>query len=303
MGPFAHFPMSGKITYPARDSLPDFRPALPWFDHWLKGVDNGITDEPVVRYFLMGDPFDEEAPGNEWRTAARWPPPAETVSYYLDAAGVLRSDRPSTAGVDSYTYDPRDPVPTVGGNNLFLPRGPLDQRKVGERQDVLEYLTPPLEQPVQVVGRVKAELFVSTDAPDTDFVAKLVDVYPDGYEALVLDQPFRLRYRDGLDDPRRAEKGTVYRIDMNLWTTALVFNRGHRIALHVTSSNAPRFEPHSNTWEPVLDFDAEARVARNGIHRGVEHASRLLLPIVHEADSPQVSQRSLEDEPTSSTAE
>ena len=166
----------------------------------------------------------------------------------------------------------------MGGNNLLLPLGPMDQRKIDRRPDVLRYQTEPLAAPVEIAGRVVAELSVSTDAEDTDFCVKLIDVYPDGYEALMLDQAFRLRYREGFETPVRAEPGKVYPITVDLWSTALVFNRGHRIALHVAGSNSPRFEVHSNTWEPVSSYD-QAVKAKNTIHHRSGAASRLVLPV------------------------
>jgi putative CocE/NonD family hydrolase len=254
-----------------------------WFDRWLKGEQNGVEDEPAVRYYLMGDTFDENAPGNEWRTADAWPPKCESTSYYLRAGNKLSIDVPAESASaadasDSFTYDPKNPVPTVGGNNLMLPLGPMDQREVSSRPDVLKYETAPLEQPVEVVGRIAAELFVSTDAEDTDFTVKLVDVYPNGYEALVLDQAMRLRFREGFNRMVKARPGEVYPIKVDLWSTALVFNKGHKIALHVSSSNAPRFEPHSNTWEPVKSID-QAVSTRNTVHHTAAQPSRLILPV------------------------
>ncbi len=160
----------------------------------------------------------------------------------------------------------------------MIPLGPMDQREVSSRSDVLKYETEPLAAAVEIVGPVVAELSVSTDAEDTDFMVKLVDVYPDGYEALVLDQATRLRFREGFDKMVRAEKGQVFPLKVNLWSTALVFNRGHKIAIHVTSSNNPRFEPHSNTWEPVASID-DAVTAHNSVHHAVSAASRVLLPV------------------------
>jgi putative CocE/NonD family hydrolase len=254
-----------------------------WFDHWLKGIDNGVDREPPVSYFMMGDTFDKDAPGNEWRTSDVWPPKSEITGYYLQAGGKLSKTAPtdddSSAGAaDTFTYDPKDPVPTLGGNNLLLPLGPMDQREVSKRPDVLKYETEPLAEAVEIAGPVVAELAVSTDAEDTDFCVKLVDVYPNGYEALVLDQASRLRFRDGLNRMVKAEKGKVYHIKVDLWSTALVFNKGHKIALHVTSSNNPRFEPHSNTWEPVASYD-QAVKAKNSVHHSAGHTSRLMLPV------------------------
>jgi uncharacterized protein len=283
MGAFGHGKLAGKLSYPDDAARPTTELTYRWFDHWLKGADNGIDREPPVSYYLMGDTFDSSAPGNQWRTADAWPPKANVTPYFLQAGHKLSTDAPkadesTSNAVDSFVYDPKNPVPTVGGNNLMLPLGPMDQREVSTRPDVLKYETEPLAQAVEVVGPVTAELSVATDAEDTDYTVKLVDVYPDGYEALVLDQAFRLRFRDGFNRMVRAEKDKVYPIRINLWSTALAFNKGHRIAIHVSSSNAPRFEPHSNTWEPVKSYD-QAVKATNTVHHSAAHASKVLLPV------------------------
>lgn len=288
MGAFAHLPIAGKIRYPADASFPDTRSLFPWFDFWLKGRNSDAMAAPRVRYFLMGDPFDKTCPGMEWRTAASWPPAATPTPHYLDRTGRLSPSAPTASEADTFTYDPRDPVPTVGGNNLFLPRGPLDQRPLAGRADILRYVSEPLAAPVEIAGRARAELFVTTDAADTDFHVKLIDVYPDGYQALVNDQPMRLRHREGFDKSLPAKSGEVYRIDINLWSTALVFGKGHRIALHVSSSNAPRFEPHTNTWKPVRSYN-EAVVAHNRVFHGGKTASRLILPVTEVHASPKES--------------
>jgi predicted acyl esterase len=286
MGAFGHGRLAGDLKYPEDAARRDNELSMNWFDYWLKGIKNDVIDEPAVRYYMMGDTRDPQAPGNEWRTAEDWPPTSAATPYYLHAGGRLALAEPAAdGGNDSLISDPRNPVPTVGGNNLLLPLGPMDQRKLGQRPDLIVYQTEPLSAPVEIAGRVSAELTVSTDAEDTDFCVKLVDVYPDGYQALMLDQAFRLRYRAGFDKPVRAEPGKTYPIKVDLWSTALVFNRGHRIALHVASSNAPRFEPHSNTWEPVASYD-QAFKATNMIHHRAGAASRLVLPVTKVYDSP-----------------
>ena len=189
-----------------------------------------------------------------------------------------KAESSATEASDTFVYDPKDPVPTVGGNNLLLPLGPMDQREVSGRPDVLKYETEPLAQPVEIAGRVVAELAVSTDAEDSDIMVKLVDVYPNGYEALVLDQALRLRFREGFNKMVRAEKGKTYNIKVDLWSTALVFNKGHKIALHVSSSNSPRFEPHSNTWEPLASYDQSVK-AHNTVHHSAAAASKVVLPV------------------------
>jgi len=283
MGPFGHGNLSGDLKYPRAAKLFDPELTFRWFDHWLKGEDNGIDREPAVRYYMMGDTLDKEAPGNEWRTSEDWPPKGSwNIYYYLESDGKLTRlprfvGQEASKNSDTFVYDPKNPVPTVGGNNLLLPLGPMDQREVSSRQDVLKYETEPLAEPAEIAGRVSAELWVSTDAEDTDFTAKLVDVYPNGYEALVLDQPFRLRFREGFNRMVPAKQGEVYPIKIDLWSTALVFNKGHKIALHISSSNAPRFEPHSNTWQPVDSYD-QAVKATNTVYHDADHPSRLVLP-------------------------
>ena len=284
MGAFGHGKLAGNLKYPDDAARPDPELTFRWLDHWLLGVDNGVDREPPVSYYLMGDPLDDSAPGNQWRTCDAWPPKCDLTSYFLHAGNKLSTDAPKSAvgsseSADTFVYDPRDPVPTVGGNNLMLPLGPMDQREVSSRADVLKFETQPLAEALEIVGPVTAELFVSTDAEDTDFTAKLVDVYPDGYQALVLDQAFRLRFREGFNRMVRSEQGKIYPIKINLWSTALAFNRGHKIALHVSSSNAPRFEPHSNTWEPVASYDLAVK-AKNTVHHSAEQASRVLLGVM-----------------------
>ena len=133
-----------------------------------------------------------------------------------------------------------------------------------------------MKSPVEIVGPVSAELAVSTDAEDTDFIVKLVDVYPNGYEALVLDEGSRLRYWVEKKGPARAEKGKVYKLKVDLWSTALVFNTGHKIEVLVQSANNPRFEPHSNTWEPVKSYDQAVKATNTIVLDG---RSRLVLPV------------------------
>jgi uncharacterized protein len=289
LGPWGHGQLE-EVKYPANagsgivgNMTSDLE--LRWFSYWLKGEQNGIMNEPAVRYYVMGDVTDPKAPGNEWRTAESWPPQAKTTSYFLNAGGKLSKQIPDTAdSTDSYKYDPKDPVPTIGGANLFSKKGPMDQRAIGDRKDVLKFSTARLEAPVEVTGPVTVELWAESDAPDTDFMAKLIDVYPDGAERLVLDSAVRARFRDGADHEVLMKKGEVYLFRLSLWSTSLIFNKGHRIAIHVTSSNDPRFDPNPNTGHP-LRADSETRVATNTIHHDRAHPSRALLPIVEQRDA------------------
>jgi uncharacterized protein len=229
---------------------------------------------------LMGDTFDTAAPGNEWREAESWPPDAQATSFYLQADGSLAEQPAEADALCSYIYDPLNAVPTEGGNNLFMSSGPLDQRSVSQRADVLRFIGAPLSQPVEIVGRITVDLWVSTDAEDTDFIVKLIDIHPSGYEALVRDQGLRLRHREGPERQDRVEPGRIYPIVVDLWSTALVFNKGHRIGILIQSSNWPRFERHTNTWEPASSYD-EAVKANNNVHIGLQWPSRLILPVAN----------------------
>jgi uncharacterized protein len=279
MGPWGHGQLE-EVKYPANSVINPVEEALRFFDYWIQGKDNGISDEPPVRYYVMGDVTDAKAPGNEWRTTTSWPVPSKPTSYFLVAGGGLSEKLPAEPeSTDTYKYDPKNPVPTIGGGNLFLKKGPMDQRALGTRQDVLKFVSAPLRSPVEVTGRVEVELWGESDAPDTDWMAKLVDVYPDGTERLVLDSALRARFREGLDREVFMKKGEVYRFRMDLWSTSLIFNKDHRIAIHVTSSNDPRFDPNPNTGK-ALRADGETRVASNTIHHDRAHPSRVLLPVV-----------------------
>jgi predicted acyl esterase len=276
MGAFGHGSLSGDLKYPPEAGNLNGGDTIRWFDHWMKGVDNGIMQEPAIRYYMMGDTMDKSAPGNEWRTAATWPPQSTATSYYLTASHTLATAKPSGSAKLSYVADPKNPVPAIGGNNLMMDRGPMDQRKVSSRDDVLKFETEPLKQAVEIAGPMSADLTVSTDADDTDFIVKLVDVYPNGYEALVMDQPYRLRYWNSLLKAEHIEKNKAYAIHIDLWSTALAFNAGHKICVQVQSSSSPRYEVHSNTWEPVKSYD-QAVKATNTVY--LDGRSKIVLPV------------------------
>ncbi len=188
----------------------------------------------------------------------------------------------------TYQFDPKNPVPTVGGGNLFAKKGPMDQRVIGDRKDVLKFATTPLSSPVEITGHVIVELMADSDCPDTDWTAKLVDVFPDGTERLVLDSALRARFREGFDHEVLMKKGQIYKFKIDLWSTSLVFNKGHRIAVHISSSNDPRFDPNPNTGKP-LRADGETRVATNTIHHNRAYPSRILLPVVPKYQTSQIS--------------
>jgi len=287
MGPFGHGQLSGDLSYPNGGSLAGFwEYEKRWFDHWLKGEDNGIMEEPAVRYYMMaaarrGDPSDK----NRWIETASWPPASTETRFYLQPGGSLAVTAPNETNDPSvYSFDPANPVPTVGGANLNIERGPMDQRAITDRPDYLRFETPPLTDDVVIAGHVAMELWAATDGLDTDFMAKLVDVYPDGYEAIVLDNPLRTRYRFGrnAEDVKMMTPGVPEKLAIDLWSTALTFEKGHRIAVHVTSSNYPRFEVNANTGEAPGEDSIPPRVAKNSIYHDPTHPSAIVLPVISE---------------------
>ena len=258
-----------------------------WFDYWLKG-DRGKdpADMPRVRYYTMGS--------NEWQTAEAWPPKAaEMTTFYLDSGGqanslfgdgTLSTDEPADKDQpDAFTYDPMNPVPSYGGNVCCtggaIQGGSFDQQEMEARNDILVYTTEPLEEGVEVSGFIETALYVSSDAKDTDFTVKLLDVYPDG-RAYNLDETIqRVRYREGYDKEVFMEEGEVYKVELTPMATSNYFDKGHRIRIEVSSSNFPRFTRNLNTGGNNYD-EAEGVVAHNKVHHSQTYPSQVRLPIV-----------------------
>lgn len=258
-----------------------------WFDHFLKGEDNGVLAKmPKVRYYLMG--------ANKWKTSDTWPPAgAQPMTLYLSSAGranslhgdgSLVSSPPTQNQPDIFTYDPMNPVPSYGGNvcctGNAVAGGSFDQRKMEARNDILVYSSEPLKGGLEVSGEITATLFVSSDAKDTDFTVKLIDVYPDG-RAYNLDETIqRMRYRNGYDKaPVWMEKDKVYKVTLSPLTTSNYFAPGHRIRIEVSSSNFPRFDRNLNTGGNNFD-ETEAVVARNSVHHSAQYPSQVTLTVV-----------------------
>jgi len=284
IGPWPHGIANehGALKFPHDALLPPHIDSLEWFDYWMKGIDNGAGEAAAVYYYTMGDVDDPEAPGNEWRSRDSWPPPSTPTKAYLQADGTLRKKTPDESGEFSFEFDPENPVPTVGGANLHLDKGGYDQRPIENRSDVLLFTSPKLKEPIEITGRLRAFLWVSTDGPDTDFTAKLSDVYPDGKSVLISDGIRRLAFRNGFDTFEKATPGEKYLVEIDLWSTSLVLNKGHRLRLAVSSSNYPRFDENPNTGEPFGSESGEMRTATNTVFTGGETASYVLLPVVGE---------------------
>ena len=241
----------------------------------------------VMYYFLMGDATDPDAPGKVWKQTEVWPPPHTDTSWYLTGDGGLTSNAPAgKASTLSYTYDPRNPVRTMGGARMPANlNGPLDQSHLSNRTDMLRFYSAPLAAPIEISGPGTVELYVSTDVPDTAFIVTLLDVYPDGYEWPIRDSGIMARYHAGLDEPEKLEPGKVYKLTIPLVSTALMLNKGHRLGLTVTSSSFPTYEVHPNTWDAIESYD-DAAIAHNTVHVSPEYPSRVIVPEV----APGVSQ-------------
>lgn len=305
IGPWAHNmsePFQG-VNFGDDSSSPIRSYQIEWFDHWMKGEPEEArpfapeawhavrseVDEAPVHIFVMGV--------NRWRDEPDWPlARARTTALYLSSEhaansltgdGVLewKQDPAKKLGVskDAFTYDPRNPVPTRGGavccDPKIIPWGPLDQRPVEKRKDVLVYTSAPLKQDLEVTGPIRAVLYVSTSAVDTDFSAKLVDVFPDGEARNLSDGMLRLRYRDGLDKAELAQPGKVYSLVIDAGVTSNVFLKGHAIRVEISSSNFPRFDRNPNTGRAFAD-ETSLKKAQQVVYHSREYASRILLPVI-----------------------
>ncbi|HLH20565.1 MAG TPA: CocE/NonD family hydrolase [Bryobacteraceae bacterium] len=258
-----------------------------WFDHFLKGEDNHVLEKmPRVKYFTMGI--------NKWQTADTWPPAgARPLTFYLSSGGganTLQGDgklataAPDADSPDKFTYDPMNPVPSYGGNvcctGNAVTGGAFDQRKMEERPDILVYTSEPLQEGIEASGPIGVTLYVSSDAKDTDFTVKLIDVYPDG-TAYNLDETIqRMRYRDGYDKPLVwMSPGSVYKVAFQPLTTSNWFAAGHRIRVEISSSNFPRFDRNLNTGGHNYDESA-GMAAHNAVHHSRQYASTVTLTVV-----------------------
>jgi putative CocE/NonD family hydrolase len=258
---------------------------LRWCDYWLKGIDNGVLEEPPVRIFVMG--------ANVWRDEHEWPLARtrwETWFFHsggkansLDGDGALTRTPPAAEPADSYVFDPRDPVPTRGGGLCCSPGynqgGAFDQRCVEARDDVLVYSTEPLETDLEVTGPLRVTLWAASSAPDTDWTAKLVDVGPDGFARNISDGILRARYRDSFAEPSLLEPQATYRYEIRLPDTSNVFRAGHRIRVEISSSSYPRFDRNPNTGERVA-ATGELRSAVQKVYHDAERPSGITLPVI-----------------------
>jgi hypothetical protein len=281
-----------------------------WFDRWMRGIKNGVDAEPRVRIFVMGGGTDKKNSegrldhGGRWRAERDWPiPDTRWTTYYFHRNGLLTTARPTDDVTwKEYRYDPRHPVPTIGGTvtsgRPVMVGGAFDQREspdffgsqppyraLAERNDVLVFQTPPLDEDVEITGPISATLWISSDCPDTDFTAKLVDVhpenadYPEGFAMNLTDGILRVRYRDSWERPTLMTPGTVYAITIAAFPTSNRFKRGHRIRVDISSSNFPHFDVNPNTGEPEGKATGY-HIATNRVYLDRGRPSHAIFPVI-----------------------
>ncbi len=320
LGPWTHgdrsYTYSGDVDFGPNATLdenlaPDFLTLrLRWFDRWLRGLNNSVDAEPAVHYFVMGGGSGQRNGagrldhGGRWRAAETWPlPDTQFTPYYLQAHDLLTPEKPTKPAPSlSYQYDPQHPVPTIGGpissGKPMMVGGAFDQcegpsffgsrapyRPLAERPDVLVFQTPQLDQALEITGPIVAHLWIASDCPDTDFTAKLVDVYPpnddypEGYAINLASGILRARYRDSWETPTLMEPGEVYPIRIELFPCSNRFAVGHRIRLDIASSNFPHFDLNFNTGEPE-GLSTRSQVATNTVYIAPDRPSHIVLPLI-----------------------
>jgi putative CocE/NonD family hydrolase len=318
MGPWIHGAQGeskhGQVSFGKDAAIPDPRAwRREWYDRWLKEIDNAVGKSAPfatrVRIFVMGSGSGRKTAdgmldhGGFWRDEHEWPlARAKATPYYLHAGGSLSTHAPSApADSTGYRFDPARPVPTIGGNissgGGILLQGAWDQRggphvwnslepiPLSARNDVVVFQSEPLAEDVEVTGEIVVKLWISSSARDTDFTAKLIDVYPasadfpGGFDLNIGDGILRARFRESLKGEVLMEPGKVYPITIKLYPTSNIFKQGHRIRVDVSSSNFPRFDINPNTGEPLND-NRRTEIATNTIHHDAEHPSHIVLPIV-----------------------
>ncbi len=289
MGPWIHMGWTttyqGELIYPSnsrdtfsKDMFTDM------IEQYTMDNSTDFDSWPTVSYYVMGDVDDQNAPGNEWRYSDIWPIPATDTPFYFREGGNLSTELPSGSNPLTYSYDPMNPVPTIGGQVLNMDKkGPWDQTSVEDRDDVLVFTSPVLTKPVSATGSIKTHLFVSSDCVDTDFTAKLTDVYPDGRSMLITDGILRMRNRNGRDHWDLMSPGQTYEIDINLGSTSYIWNTGHRIRVDISSSNYPRFLTNQNTansiYDHVINQNNTYIIAHNTLYIDTAHPSCIILPL------------------------
>lgn len=285
MGPWGHAinqtQRLGEVDFGPQSLIDLNETELRWFDYFLKGEDNGIVHEPPVSIFVMG--------ASEWRQEREWPLARATYAkYYLHSDGranslygdgSLSTQRSKQEHADEYTYDPMRPVPFITEMTSSQIGGPDDYAAIERRDDVLVYTADVLTEPLEVIGPVTVELYAASSSTDTDFMAKLVDVWPSGFAQRITDGMVRARFRQGMERPELIEPGKVYRYEIDCWYTAHVFLPGHRLRLEITSSAFPKYDRNPNTGDPLGEYNRVQLAVQHVFHEELS-PSALILPII-----------------------
>ena len=313
LGPWVHgshmMSQHGDTDFGASAAIDGLEFRLRWYDRWLKGIRNGVEDDAPVKIFVMGGGNEEAGldgrhlHGGVWRDEHEWPLARTRLTpYYLHGDRTLGIDAPrEVSSANSYDYDPRDPVPSIGGNISsameIMQQGAWDQIggphiwnctdeiRLSSRRDVIVFMTPPLTEDIEVTGPIDVKLWASSSALDTDFTAKLIDVHPptrdyaEGIEMNLEDGIIRARFRNSLERAELMTPGEIYPFTIQLYPTSNLFRAGHRIRLDISSSNFPRFDPNPNTGEALNDH-THTVVARNTIYHDAAHPSHVILPVI-----------------------
>jgi putative CocE/NonD family hydrolase len=249
-------------------------------------------------------PNEPKAAGNYWTSMKQWPT-FKPLDYYFQTDGTLSTSNYKTVANSSFVYDPSNPIPTIGGSNLQLPCGPLDQQKIEApfRKDVLTFTSPVLTQHLPVTGPINAVLFVASNCSDTDFTVKITDVFPSGESRIIQDGAVRMRWRNvrNCNIPQTMVPGQIYKAEVSLWNTSYVWNIGHRIRVSISSSNYPRYSVNPNNGLPLIQ-NGPLYWARNTVVQSEKFPSRITLPVVSFSQLPEVKVHSERDKIMASPA-
>lgn len=290
IGPWTHywplskqlgdFPVPEEGYAPGHDMTPQY-----WFEHYLKDNPNEAPQLPNITYYVMGTFDGSPSSGNVWRTADEWPVPARLTPFYLkEDHSLSESEGQSQNNSDlSYIYDPRNPIPTIGGKNLFLESGPKDQTPIENRSDIVLFTSEPLTEDLEVTGPISAKIYFASDRADTDVVVLLTDVYPDGRSILIADGVFRTGAINCINSEQVFKKDQPQLVEVDLWSTSIVFAKGHKIRISISSSNYPRYEKNLNIGYQE-NHTGKFAIAHNSIHMGRDYPSHLLLPVTRRGD-------------------
>jgi len=287
LGPWLHGSIikpneAGALTYPENARFDMLTHMISWFDHYLKDIDNSIEREPAVRYYVMGAVGEPGAPGNEWRTTDDWPVSTTETAYYLHSGGGLSTESPDTGpakpnqSMTTLLADPYHPAEIPGTR---FP-GASDARPFEHQAEVRTFTTETLTKPVEWTGKVRAEMFITSTAKDTDFIVRVSDVYPDGRSILIVDSIRRSRYREGYEREVLLKENEIATISFDVGSMSQIFNRGHRIRVTIASTGAPYYEVNPNTGEPLAqELPEKMIVAKNSLIHTRAYASRLIAPV------------------------